>query len=159
MTPMKENPRIQPQDETPEGKPKSSTSREQPTYDKPEGKPKSVTSEGKPRMTVTVDPHFFADPDPAVFLNAYPEPALKKCVINQLTYEIFSGVEKDKLRAPKSFLKNMELVQIYLICLIKLQILSISLHFSVFSSNFSLLDPHIEGGSRRENESGSTALG
>ena len=58
MTPMKGNPRIQPQDETPEGKPKSSTSREQPTYDKPEGKPKSVTSEGKPRMTVTVDPHF-----------------------------------------------------------------------------------------------------
>ena len=42
--------------------------------------------------TTAVDPHsFFADPDPAVLLNAESGSSFKK-----LTYEEFSGVEKDR---------------------------------------------------------------
>ena len=43
---------------------------------------------------------FFADPDPAVFLNADPNPALKVC--KKLPYEEFSVVEKDKKRLIRS---------------------------------------------------------
>ena len=51
------------------------------------------------------------------------------------------------------------MVQIYFIFKNKITILRISLHFSVFSSKFSLLDRdpnlHIESGSRKEIECGS----
>ena len=52
---------------------------------------------------------FFADPDPAFFLNADPDPAAflmririqLKQICEKLPYEEFSGVEKDEQKAQK----------------------------------------------------------
>ena len=61
---------------------------------------------------------FFTDPDPVIFCNADPDPALK--TLQNITLQEFSEV-KSWSKCTVHFL-------------IKLQLLPISLHFSVFSS-------------------------
>ena len=69
-----------------------------------------------------------------------------KFVKNYLPYEEFSGVKR-RQKWPKS-IKTLELVQIYCKNVIKCQLSSISLHFSVFSLNVSLLDPDPHSGGK-----------
>ena len=83
-----------------------------------------------------VDKHsFFADPDPAVFLNADSDQLLKKCgsgsssnkFVKKTLCRIFFSCKRHK-RLPKSK-KTMEIVQIYFKIWIILQLLPIFLHF------------------------------
>ena len=91
------------------------------------------------------------------FFNAGSGSSLKNCVTS---YRMKSFLELKKTKKIAQKLKIMELIQIYLhLKKIKLQWLTICLHFFIFSSNFSLLDPDPGGKMNADPcESGSTAL-
>ena len=99
-----------------------------------------------------MDPHsFFANPDPAVFLNADPNPASLwmrfriqlKQIFEKLPDEECFVVEKDKKNSSKVFFLSWSKFTVKIV--IKCQLSPISFNFSVFSLLFPLLDLDPEG--------------
>ena len=107
-----------------------------------------------------VDPHlFFADPNPASFLIRIRIQLTKRCT----KYLIKSFCSRNKFKkTQKRLLKSKNLWRMVPILNTITIITQFPCIFLLFFFNFTLLDqdPHIERGSesRRENESGSTAL-
>ena len=86
-----------------------------------------------------MDPHsFFADPIPAVFLNADPDPALQNCkmkinFVKQIPFEEF--VETDPPPRPTIWVSAPFLLSLIL------KLSNFHAFFHAFFFNFSLLDP------------------
>ena len=80
-----------------------------------------------------MDPNsFYADPDPAVFLNADPDPGPAEPNLKKKNHEEFSQVVKN-IKDCSKVRNNGACANLHLNNFIKLQLLAISLLFSVFS--------------------------